>query len=202
MTNTISTNHRIALFLKELGLLAPAYREFAMHCIAMAPGYVFTNCPSSSSGKYHPTNELGPDGTVRHTRKVVAVANALTTAMGLQHYRDVIVTAAIVHDLRKQGLRRKGYTVSNHPALAADLVNAVATRCPGLIPTRCAKLIAHCAGYHYGAWGTGEYAIAHLAGIAPREVLAHLRASDMSAPALAVFAADYIVSRREVGSLL
>lgn len=189
---------RHALFAEQLTALSPAYRTFAKRCLECAPEYVFTNCPSSSSGKYHPIDELGPDGTVRHTRKVFAVADALATAMGLHHYRDVILTAALVHDLCKQGVTRMGRTVSNHPALAAYLVNFVAGYYPGIIPARCARLIAHCVGYHYGAWGTGNYAIDHLADVAPADKLNHLRASDLSAPALAVFAADYIASRRYV----
>lgn len=175
---------RVSLFNNELGLLSPAYRDFVVACINCAPAYVFTNCPSSSTDKYHPPDELGPDGTVRHTRKVVAVANALVTAMGISHYRDIVIAAAIIHDLRKQGLTRSGHTVRHHAALAADLVNFVAGYYPGIIPARCARLIASCVGFHYGPWGTGAYAINSL--------------YDLSLPALAVHAADYIASRRYV----
>jgi len=53
---------RLSIFKDELNLISKkGIKDFVKACIAAAPDYVFEDCPSSSSGKYHPIEELGSE---------------------------------------------------------------------------------------------------------------------------------------------
>jgi len=66
------------VFAKQLELIYDdTVREFTRLCICAAPDYFFTDCPASSTGKFHPIDELGADGTILHTKKVFTVAYQL-----------------------------------------------------------------------------------------------------------------------------
>ena len=107
---------RLEMFKDELNLISnSAIREFAKACIKAAPDYVFVDCPSSSSGAYHPVDELSGDGTVLHTKRVFALAYELSRGFDCEHHRDEICAAALLHDMAKQGLKRYGHTIKNHP---------------------------------------------------------------------------------------
>jgi hypothetical protein len=117
---------RIEYFRDELALIArPEIKEFVEECIRTVPDYVFEDCPSSSSGKYHPIEELGPDGTILHTKKVFALAYELSRALDCEASRDEVCAAALLHDLLKQGPSKSGHTVKDHPKIMADLVAEV-----------------------------------------------------------------------------
>lgn len=59
----IDENYKSGIFLEQLGLIYDeTIREFTRLCICAAPDYFFVDCPASSSGKYHPIDELGADG--------------------------------------------------------------------------------------------------------------------------------------------
>ncbi len=73
-------------------------REFTRLCVVTAPNYFFTDCPASSTGKYHPISELGPDGTMLHTKKVFTVAYELCRGLDCEQSRDEILSACIIHD--------------------------------------------------------------------------------------------------------
>ena len=114
---------RIKLFKPELNLISKKdVRDFVKACIKAAPDYVFEDCPSSSSGKFHPIDELSADGTIVHTKRVFSVAYELSRGMDCEHHRDEICAAAILHDMVKQGIEGSGHTQKNHPELGANLV--------------------------------------------------------------------------------
>lgn len=170
-------------FESELRLIFDSnIREFTRLCIIAAPDYFFTDCPASSSGKYHPLDELSWDGTIIHTKKVFTVAYTLCRGLGCEDYRDEILAASIIHDLRKQGLKSTGHTTKNHPDLAAKLVDEVqdATQ---LLNDNSYSIIRGCVGYHYGPWSTGEW-IKDL--------------TDYTSAELCVYLSDYVASKREV----
>ena len=59
---------KVVFFQQELDrIYDSSVREFTRLCIIHAPEYIFQDCPSSSSGKYHPLDELSWDGTIIHT---------------------------------------------------------------------------------------------------------------------------------------
>ena len=155
-------------------------REFTRLCIVTAPNYFFTDCPASSTGKYHPISELGPDGTILHTKKVFTVAYELCRGLECEYSRDEVLSACIIHDLRKQGLTKSGHTLKNHPDLAAKLVDEV-QRDTKLLSNKSHKLISNMVGYHYGPWSSGRWK-KELSKYTPEE--------------LCVYLSDYIASKR------
>jgi 23S rRNA maturation-related 3'-5' exoribonuclease YhaM len=179
----VTQEEKSAVFEKQLELIFDErVREFTRLCIIMAPDYFFTDCPASSSGKYHPISELGWDGTMIHTKKVFTVAYSLCRGLGCEDHRDEILSACIIHDLRKQGLKRSGWTVKNHPNLAAELVEEI-QRDTQILSDESFNIIRNCAGYHYGLWSTGKW----------KKPL-----SEFTPEELCVYLSDYVASKREV----
>ena len=113
---------RIKAFQHELDMIKkPGTRSLTEECLRWAPDYFFTDCPSSSSGKYHPADEHCGIGTVLHTRRVARLIPDFATALLVEGYRDELVAAAILHDSVKQGIEKTGHTVREHPILAAEI---------------------------------------------------------------------------------
>lgn len=175
---------RISTFKNELDLITkPIIREFAEECIKRAPDYIFEDCPSSSSGKYHPLEELGADGTILHTKKVFALAYELSRALDCEYSRDEICAAALLHDMLKQG-PEKGHTVHEHPQLMAALVADVyKDKFKDKLDRESALKIYYSIFYHYGPW-TDNKVKKPLSQYTPEE--------------LCVYVADYVSSKRFV----
>ncbi len=177
----VTIEEKNKVFEDELNLIFDDdVKEFTRICIITAPNYYFTDCPASSTGKYHPISELGPDGTMLHTKKVFTVAYELCRGLDCENNRDEILSACIIHDLRKQGLTKSGHTLKNHPDLAAQLVNEV-QRDTKLLSNKSHKLISNMVGYHYGPWSSGKWK-KELSNYTPEE--------------LCVYLSDYIASKR------
>ena len=177
----VSIEEKAATFAAELKLIFDDdIREFTKLCIINAPDYFFTDCPASSSGKYHPISELGPDGTMLHTKKVFTLAYELCRGLGCENNRDKILSACIIHDLRKQGLYKTGHTTKNHPDLGAQLVTEV-QEATMLLDDETYKAIRDMVGHHYGLWSYGKW----------KKDL-----SQYSKEELCVYVSDYISSKR------
>lgn len=172
---------KIAFFEAELlRIFDYGVREFTRLCITQAPDYIFEDCPSSSSGKYHPLDELSHDGTIIHTKKVFTLAYELVKAFDCESSRDLVLSACIIHDLRKQGLSNSGHTVKDHPDLAADLVSYV-QKSTQLLTEDQFNIIRNCVGYHYGPWSESPW---------------KKPMSGYTSEELTVFISDYTVSKR------
>ncbi len=177
----VTIEEKSKIFEDELKLIFDDdIKEFTRLCIVTAPNYFFTDCPASSTGKYHPISELGPDGTMLHTKKVFTLAYELCRGLDCEHSRDEILSASIIHDLRKQGLVKSGHTIKTHPALAADLVEQV-QRDTQLLDEKSYNIIRNCVGFHYGPWSSGKW----------RKEL-----SEYTPEELCVYLSDYTVSKR------
>lgn len=177
-------------FLSEIELIQdPSIREFVELCLEHAPEYVFNDCPSSSSGKYHPEDELGGDGCVVHTKRVVKMVGLLTSGMNNFRQQDEAIAAALIHDLRKQGVEKTGHTVSNHPDLAAAMVMEVAVANPHVLDGDVVDSLYDAVGYHYGPWSSGEWSCSDFY-------------SEVDRLSAVVHAADFLASRKEIGSKL
>ncbi len=177
----VSIEEKSATFEEELNLIFDDnIKEFTRLCVITAPDYFFTDCPASSTGKYHPISELGPDGTLLHTKKIFTLAYELCRGLGCEHNRDEILSACIIHDLRKQGLTKTGHTTKNHPDLASQLVDEV-QRDTMLLSEESHQLIKKMVGYHYGLWSYGKW----------KKDL-----KEYSMEEFCVYIADYIVSKR------
>lgn len=174
---------RLKIFKDELFLINDKkISDFTKECIRISPDYVFFDCPSSSSGKYHPIDELTGDGTIIHTKRVFTLAYDYSRMLDVEHHRNEICAAALLHDLAKQGLEPTGHTIPSHPQvmanLIADLYNA---EFKDRLDKNSANLIYWSVFYHYGPWTVKE----------------HRKSMDQfSREELAVYEADYTASKR------
>jgi len=174
---------RIDLFKAELNLIVKKdVRDFTKAVLEAAPDYIFEDCPSSSSGRYHPIDELGSDGNNIHVRKVFAVAYELSRGLDCEHNRDEICAAALLHDIMKQGVERSGHTVRNHPQLAADLIAKVyKEKFKDKINRDSVIIIYNAIRYHYGPW-------------TEKNVRKSLK--EYSLEELCLYISDYVASKR------
>ena len=175
---------RIQYFKAELDLIArPEIREFVKECMKAVPDYIFEDCPSSY-GPYHPIEELGPDGTILHTKEVFALAYELSRGLDCEESRDEICAAALLHDLLKQGESKSGYTTKDHPQLMADLVADIyRKKFRNKLDRESALKIYYGIFYHYGPWTKPD----------SRKPITQYTMEE-----LAVYLADYISSKRFV----
>ena len=178
---TITPQEKVEVFQEEVDLIFnKSIKEFTKVCIMMSPDYFFQDCPASSTGKYHPIDEIGWDGTIIHTKRVVTVAYDLCRGLNCEEDRDSIISACIIHDLRKQGLYRTGHTQKNHPDLGAQLVEEV-SRDTGYLDGHQFAIIYNGVGYHYGPWSVGKW-------IKPM--------NEFTPSELCVYLSDYIASKK------
>ena len=177
---------RTKIFKDELSLISDKnIKDFVKACIAAAPDYVFEDCPSSTTGKYHPIDEIAPDGTILHTKRVFAVAYDLARGLDVESERDIILAAALLHDLVKQGHKRSGHTVHNHPQLMADMMTKIYEE-QGFRDKLAVEVIQKmywAVAFHYGPWTNKSF---------------KKPMTDYTMIELAVYIADYISSKRFV----
>lgn len=150
----MENSEKFKYFEEELAIIQDSnIRDFTKKVMARCPDYAFEDCPSSSTGKHHPTDELGPDGNVIHTKKVIKFAQHLCRAYQLENIMDGIIAACILHDLTKRGLTRGKYTIKHHARMMAQIVLDVYAdldRYP--MNPETARFISDCIKYHYGPW--------------------------------------------------
>lgn len=108
-------------------------KEFKGHVLAImdrCPNYI-TAIPSASTGKYHPNDEICPDGMIRHVNRVALVAQETlrrrTDSPGSDE--DILLAGAVLHDSWKQGteVNEEGmptakYTTKQHPVLIYETI--------------------------------------------------------------------------------
>ena len=177
----VTDEGKAEVFQRELDLIFDnSIKEFARLCLVSAPDYFYLDCPASSTGKYHPLTELGPDGTMLHTKKVFTVAYELCRGLDCENNRDEILASCLIHDLVKQGWKKSGHTTKTHPGLGAELVTKVQEDTQ-LLEESSYNIIRNCVGYHYGPWSINPWK-KPLASYTPEE--------------LCVYLSDYIASKR------
>jgi hypothetical protein len=147
---------KIAMFSKEIGDITDGnLRKLATEIIACADDYFFT-IPASSSGKNHPPFSLGEGGLVRHTKCVVYMVECLCESFNIDEYKkDMLIVAALAHDIKKQGdcAEGVGHTVHEHPLLAARYVQEVYVESDIVILDGVVGIIAEMISTHMGKWG-------------------------------------------------
>ena len=147
---------KLAMFYKEINnIVDDDLRKLAIEIIACADDYFFT-IPASSTGKNHPPFSLGEGGLVRHTKCVVYMVNCLCESFNIDEYkRDMLIVAALAHDIKKQGdcADGLGYTVHEHPLLAARYVCEVYFASDITILNGVVSIIAEMISTHMGKWG-------------------------------------------------
>ena len=182
---------KIAMFSKEIRDITDVnLRKLATEVIAGADDYFFT-IPASSTGKNHPPFSLGEGGLVRHTKCVVYMVKCLCESFNIDEYKkDMLIVAALAHDIKKQGdcAEGVGHTVHEHPLLAAQYVCEVYFASDIVILDGVVGIIADMISSHMGKWG------AHPKFIGDKTPLP-MPESDC---AKILQAADYLASRKEI----
>lgn len=180
---------KIAMFINEINDIADdGLRNLATEILANADDYFFT-IPASSTGKNHPPFSSGEGGLVRHTKCVVYMVKCLCESFDIDEYkRDMLIVAAIAHDIKKQGDEGVGHTVHEHPLLAARYVCKVYATSGIIIRNGVVSIIADMISSHMGKWGANPKYIGDKKPLPLPE-------SDC---AKILQAADYIASRREI----
>ncbi len=147
-------DEKIAAFKEELDFIkSPDIRNFAEGCINLMPDYFFT-IPASSTGKYHPNYALGDGGLLRHTKAFVRIAVELFRTdlwAFTEEEKDLIITAAIVHDGRKSGNEQQKFTVVEHPILMADAIEHDPSLA-GVLPDVYIQKVTDGIRTHMGKW--------------------------------------------------
>jgi hypothetical protein len=177
----MNIEERINVFKPELDVIYDSrVREFTKLCISSAPDYFFTDCPASTTGKFHPLNELSWDGTVIHTKKVFNIAYTLSRGLDIEYNRDLVLSACIIHDLVKKGWNGGQWTQKNHPLLAAELVEKIQNETE-LLTDEEFNIIKNSVYYHYGPWTTKSRA---------------KPMTEYTLEELCVYISDYVASKR------
>lgn len=123
------------------------------------PDY-FYQVPSSSSGKYHPEDELEPGGLVLHTIKCVRVAETMARMYQLtKDELELAKTALLLHDTCKNGLTHdSGHTEFAHPLFAAEnLLIEMSKEKHNKYFNRDVRKVAKLIRPHMGQWNTNEH---------------------------------------------
>ena len=177
---------RLSLFERELSYIAdPEIKEFCEQLLAEADDYFFS-VPASSSGKYHPSFALGNGGLVRHTKAVAYFTNEiirpeLEFETLTRRDADLLITAAIAHDIKKQGDGSDGHTVKEHPQLASAYIKKV---------------------YEEYEWNTiTPKDIVFIRNVVERHMGPWQEPKPTSRMQLILFYADFIASRKEIVGL-
>lgn len=178
----VSKDDRIKLFINELNdITEDKVRDFAKLLIENADDYFF-EIAASTTGKYHPQFDLGNGGLVRHTRCVTFMAECeAKSRMFSEHDTNLLIVAALAHDMKKLGDGSGQYTVGDHPKWASDYVMSTCENNKGLLTKKDATTVANMVLSHMGQWGEKD-------GMP-------LPKTDLEK---ALQAADYIASRKEL----
>ena len=151
------------------------------YLIYEVPEYFYV-VPASTSGKYHPKQDLGEGGLVRHSKCVVNVGLDLLRCEQFgkndNYTKDIVIVCGLIHDTFKCGEVNQGKTILEHPLLASEHFSKIAKE---RIEPITLHIICKCISSHMGIWN-GE-------GVLPLpqtdiEKLVHL--------------ADYIASRKYI----
>jgi hypothetical protein len=110
----------------------------------------FWLAPSSSSGKYHPPEDQGESGLVRHTVKAIAVFKEEARRRVFEDYEfDAGLAAVILHDIKKNGQVWEKQTDYRHGIIGAKFLEKFM-----LADTLMKKMIMDAVRYHMSPWNT------------------------------------------------
>lgn len=126
-------------------------RRFTTEVLEAAPEGFWT-IPCSGSGRFHPPEDQGENGLVRHLIKCVFVAEDLCLYFGLsQEDKDIVLAAVLLHDVKKNGDPWGKVTAAQHGKLGADFLDKFALKEPAKTE------IKDCVRYHmYRFTGTQD----------------------------------------------
>lgn len=165
-------------------------RRFARYLLGKVPDYFFI-MPASSSGKYHPKNDLGEGGLVRHSISVVRMLEHLLEPEGYFDFTDeqkeLLKIAALFHDCMKSGTQEEyennQRTKFLHPLYAANFI--MTTAIENEYPYEKALFIYDAVIAHMGQWNKNK----NESGMLP---------TPTSVSQKVLHLADYLASRKDI----
>lgn len=93
----------------------PALAASVRTALKAAPAEFFT-APSSSTGKYHPADEINPGGLAFHSLRDVKMGDILCDYFKVGGAeKDQILSALLLHDIEKGGVPWHGYAKDHGP---------------------------------------------------------------------------------------
>jgi HD superfamily phosphodiesterase len=142
---------------------------------------------ASSTGKYHPSYTLGDGGLIRHTKGLLRIMNHMLNleqySFFLDREKDLIRVAGLLHDSWKHGDKGSGFTVHEHPKIAAEYTLNFCNN--NEIPLEEMKFVSNCIESHMGQWATSKRSSVELPKPSSEsEKLLHL--------------CDYLASRKDI----
>jgi hypothetical protein len=123
------------------------------------PDYFFT-VPASSTGKYHPSFDLGEGGLIRHSKVAFRIGVELlnTKTFGddfTADEKDLLLMSILVHDGLKMGKIEEKYTRFDHPVLMADYISEIKDKLT--LSEDEIKFMHDAIISHMGEWNTSQY---------------------------------------------
>lgn len=108
--------------------------------------------PASSSGKYHPSCDLGNGGLIRHSKVVFQFVSELIVATTeLESEKDLLKAAALIHDFCKYPDGNEHHSNFFHSIDMAELIKK--TNFNNFKANEIARLVSK----HMGKWTTSKY---------------------------------------------
>jgi len=124
----------------------PALKALVQLALKTCPEEFYT-APSSSSGRYHPADEINDGGLVLHTARVVATAQHLADFYQVSpKEKDILTAALIVHDSCKGGKPWKKYAPDHGDVAAAHVKSLKGGN------TKDGKVVQRLAANHMAQW--------------------------------------------------
>jgi hypothetical protein len=109
------------IFKQELDqICCPEFREFLIFAFGESPTYIMDQ-PSSTTGKYHPPDEINDNGMIIHIKRCTGFALEIARKEKLLMFEsDVVLAGCMFHDLLKMGPTEvpEKWTNGRHPAFA------------------------------------------------------------------------------------
>jgi len=151
-------NKLVAIFQPEISKIFDSELREATTVLLMDGHDDFAKWPSSSSGKYHPPDEIGPMGMVIHAKRCAAVAGDIARMYELDRLgEDILVSASLVHDLYKQGRDGKeGHTTKDHMLIICEIINETFDDAGIDTTDRFKSNLANACLFHEGVWTPPE----------------------------------------------
>jgi putative nucleotidyltransferase with HDIG domain len=139
-----------SLYFAVTGISDPHIRVFVNDALDHAPEQFWTD-PCSGSGKYHPPEDQGLGGVVRHLVKGAAIASELCRYYNLADMdRNIVIAATILHDIKKNGEPWGTITTKDHGLTAYNWLGQFDLKNPEKDEIR------DCVRYHMWRWAEPE----------------------------------------------
>jgi len=129
-----------------------------------SPEYILIT-PSSSSGKYHPKDEINENGMILHINRCAVIADEIVRMYDWgDRERDILLASCVLHDIFKQGpetdkINKNGiklpkirHTTPYHPTYIFKRIATIAEGWPEDEVKQQLYDLAHCCLFHEGRW--------------------------------------------------